>query len=550
MGSRRKRTPVCNGPDRADALRESALTSAWSLGTRELEKAVQGAKQMATGAMDTHIGGWFSAPVGAASRGNDDWSQQDWPRMSRTVLRLQARIVQAVHDGRWNKARALQRLLTHSYSGKALAVRRVTENRGKRTPGVDGVIWTSPAQKSTATRGLRQRGYHPLPLRRAYVPKSNGKMRPLGIPTMKDRAMQALYLLALSPIAETTGDERSYGFRPERSTADAIGQCFTVLSRWWSPQWIFEGDITSCFDRIDHDWLLANVPMEHAVLRKWLKAGFTERSTFHPTDEGTPQGGIVSPVLANLALDGLQALLRQHFPQKHLKRVNLVRYADDFIITGATREVLIDEVQPIVRRFLAERGLELSPAKTKIVHVEEGFDFLGQNVRKYNGKLLITPSKQSIRALLTRVREIIRKHRASSPGVLVNQLNPVIRGWANYHRHVVSSKRFSAVDHEIWKALWRWAKRRHPGKNLLWVRRRYFATIEGRQWVFGGTWRDNAGKEHDRRIFRAASVPIRRHVAIRGDANPFDPAWRDYFQRRRKSTVRRAALPRGSVREA
>jgi RNA-directed DNA polymerase len=339
--------------------------------------------------------------AGATSHMEVDWHAIDWRHVNQNVRRLQARIVKATQEGRWNKVRALQRLLTHSFSGKALAVRRVTENQGKRTPGVDGETWSTPAKKALAVETLRQRGYQPRPLRRIYIPKQSGGRRPLGIPTMLDRAMQALYLLALDPIGETTGDPNSYGFRKARSTADAIAQCFIVLGNRQTAQWVLEGDIASCFDRISHDWLLAHIPMDKAVLRKWLKAGYMEHSILHPTDEGTPQGGIISPVLANLTLDGLEKLLLEKFPKWYwaagrtrTNKVHLVRYADDFIITGNSREQLVDEIRPLLERFLEERGLQLSAKKTVVTHIEDGFDFLGQNVRKYNGKILIKPSKK------------------------------------------------------------------------------------------------------------------------------------------------------------
>jgi RNA-directed DNA polymerase len=450
-----------------------------------------------------------TTPAGAASRDPTDWHAIDWRAAHAVVRRLQARIVKAVQAGRWGKVKALQHLLTHSFSGKALAVRRVTENSGKRTSGVDGVLWDTPSAKAKAVTALGGRGYRPAPLRRVYIAKKNGKRRPLGIPTMTDRATQALHLLALDPVAETTADPRSYGFRKGRSTADAIEQCFTALAKKASPSWVLEGDIKACFDRISHEWLAAHVPMDRAVLRKWLAAGFIDQGVFFPTDAGTPQGGICSPALANLALDGLQERLRAAFPRRKGRpnpMVNLVRYADDFVITGSSKELLEGEVRPLVEAFLAERGLELSPEKTTITHIDRGFDFLGQTVRKYRGKLLVTPSKESVKGFLAKVRGIIAANKQAAAGDLVALLNPVIRGWANYHRHVVSSKAFSRVDAEIFKALWRWARRRHPGKGAGWVRSKYFGPHGGRAWTFQGQTVIR-GERRTARLFYAGDRP-------------------------------------------
>jgi group II intron reverse transcriptase/maturase len=315
--------------------------------------------------------------VGAASHGAEKWHSIDWAKAHRIVRRLQARIVKATQAGKRGKVKALQRLLTHSFSGKALAVKRVTENQGKRTPGVDGKTWNTPQEKAVAIQMLRQRGYHPKPLRRIYIPKSNGGKRPLSIPCMSCRAMQALYLLALDPVAETTADPNSYGCRKERSPADAIEQCFKALGKARSPQWILEGDIKACFDKISHDWLLTHIPMDKSILRKWLKAGFMEKQVLHPTEEGTPQGGICSPVIANLALDGLERKLLERYPKPktgYNAKVNFVRFADDFIVTGISKELLEQEVKPLVEQFMRERGLTLSAEKTVITHIEDGFD--------------------------------------------------------------------------------------------------------------------------------------------------------------------------------
>ncbi|MBV8611817.1 MAG: reverse transcriptase N-terminal domain-containing protein, partial [Singulisphaera sp.] len=334
----------------------------------------------------------------------------NWKKVWCTVRRLQARIVKAMAEGRWNKAKALVYLLTHSFAGRALAILRVVDNSGAKTPGVDGVTWNTPESKSAAFATLRRHGYRPRPLRRVFIPKSNGKRRGLGIPTMTDRAMQALHLLGLDPMAESGADGHSYGFRRERRCADALAQTHIVLSHRHGPEWILEGDIKACFDKISHEWLLAHVPLDRQMLRGWLEAGFLEKHAWFATTEGTPQGGIISPALANWALDGLQRLLADHFAgtpkQQRMNKVHLVRYADDFLITGTSEELLRDQVRPLVAHFLKGRGLELSHEKTRITHVEDGFDFLGQNVRRYrNGKVLTKPSSQSVKTFLSKIRE-------------------------------------------------------------------------------------------------------------------------------------------------
>jgi RNA-directed DNA polymerase len=513
--------------------RESGQTSIRSFITRELGKPTKEAKQMTvnpTAQAETMAGAASHAPV--------DWHAIDWQKAHRNVRRLQARIVKAVQEGRWGKVKALQRLLTHSFSGKALAVKRVTENKGKRTPGVDGEIWNTPTKKAVAISTLRRRGYQPLPLRRVYIPKSDGKRRrPLSIPVMKCRAMQALHLLALDPIAECLADPNSYAFRKERCQADAIGQCFNILSKKDRAKWICEGDIQACFDRISHDWLLKNISMDKAILKKWLKAGFIDKYVLYPTEEGVPQGGIISPVIANLALDGLETKLREKYPittnrKGQQFKVNLVRFADDFIITGNSKELLENEIVPLVKAFLAERGLELSPEKTHLTHIDDGFDFLGQNIRKYKGKLLIKPSRKNIKAFLNKVRKVIQTSGAMSAGQLIVRLNPLIRGWTNYHRHIVSKQAFSKIDYAIFKALWRWAKRRHPNKSHKWIKGKYFRSLGHRKWVFYGEIKDKEGKTCKTHLFNAPGVPIQRHTKIERAANPYDPAWELYFEKR------------------
>lgn len=473
----------------------------------------------------------------APSKRAVNWNRIDWEKAHRNVRRLQARIVKATQEGRWGKVKALQHLLTHSYSGKVIAVRRVTENRGKRTAGVDGETWKTPEQKGRAVEELQQRGYQAKPLKRVYIPKKNGKLRPLGIPTMRDRAMQALYLLGLEPVAETRADGNSYGFRRERSTADAIEQCFKIYSRRkTSPEWVLEGDIRACFDEISHEWLLEHIPMEKKMLAKWLKAGYMEKQAFHASLAGTPQGGIISPVLANLTLDGMERVVRERYRQKDRSKassgVNLVRYADDFVVSGREREKPV-EIRNLIAEFLAERGLELSPEKTRLTHIDEGFDFLGENVRRYNGKLIIQPSKKNRTAFLDKVRGVLKDNPSSQSGTLIEQLNPMIRGWANYHRHVCSKQTYRWVDHAIFRALWRWARRRHPkSKNAGWVRKKYFSRHGRRTWTFTGETRGRDGKEKRVYLYYASRTPIRRHVKIKAQANPYDPRWELYFENR------------------
>ena len=477
-----------------------------------------------------------------ASSGNAvHWNQLDWPKHQRHVRRLQARIVKATREGRWGKVKALQWLLTHSFSGKALAVKRVTENEGRKTPGVDQVTWKTPKAKLKAIESLKRRGYEPQPLRRVYIPKANGKQRPLGIPTMEDRAMQALHLLALEPVAETTADPNSYGFRPERSTADAIEQCFLALSKGDSAEWVLEGDIKGCFDHINHDWMREHVRMDKRVLQKWLKSGYVENRILYPTEAGAPQGGIISPTLANMTLDGLENLLAKRFARKkragkyqHFK-VNLIRYADDFIITGDSKEQLENEVRPLVEQFLRERGLTLSPEKTCVTHIEDGFDFLGQNLRKYGGKLFIMPSKKNVKAFMENVRGSIRANKSASQVNLIGLLNPVIRGWANYHRHIVANRVFGRADFEIWKRLWQWARRRHPDKSCAWVRKRYFRHAGKGSWTFTAVTEGRTvdGQPVWLKVARATDAKIRRHIKIRADANPFDRQWHQYFLERK-----------------
>ena len=470
--------------------------------------------------------------TGASSADITNWNAICWHKVDTFVNRLQMRIAKAIRDGKSGKAKALQRILTHSFYAKLLAVKRVTDNPGRKTAGVDGIIWTNSQEKMQAIRELKRKGYQPQPLRRIYIPKkfSSTKVRPLGIPVMKDRAMQALHLLALEPIAETRADRNSYGFRSKRSCADAIEQCFNVLARQVSPQWILEGDIKACFDKISHEWLESNILTDKKILHKWLKSGYIEKEIFHSTEAGTPQGGIISPTAANLVLDGMESLVKgvTKLPDK----VNFVRYADDFVITGSTKEVLENKIKPAIEAFLKERGLELSEEKTKITHIDSGFNFLGFNVRKYRGKLLIKPAKKNVISFLRDIRELIKSNRAAKTEELIRKLNARIRGWANYYRHAVSKETFAYVDNCIFQAVYRWIKRRHPNKSIRWMHRKYFRTQNMRNWIFSTKIRSKEGELVNLDLFLTSSVKIKRHIKIKSDAIPFDPAYKKYFEQR------------------
>lgn len=451
------------------------------------------------------------------------WKTINWHQLEKSVNKLQTRITKAVVQNKWNLVKRLQYLLTHSYLAKLLAVRRVTQNKGKRTPGIDGERWLTPNSKIKAVLSLTGKIYKAKPLKRVFINKpGKKKKRPFGIPTMYDRAMQSLYSLALEPIAETTSDLRSFGFRKHRSTKDACQQIFLCLSKKNSAQWILEDDIKGCFDNINHQWLLTNVPMEKSILTQFLKAGFVYKRHLNPTKAGTPQGGIVSPILANMTLDGIEKLLMAKYPKrnKNSTKVNFVRYCDDFIVTANSEETA-REIKNVIVAFLKERGLELSDDKTLITNINEGFDFLGWNFRKYNGKLLIKPSKNSIKRITEKVSQTIMEGRAWSQEVLISKLNPIIRGWSTYHNSVVSSDVFRKLDHRIWELLWQWAKRRHSNKSKDWIVNKYWKRSPTRKWNFA---------TEENRLLLLSQTRICRITPLKLQMNPFLNV--DYFNKR------------------
>lgn len=460
------------------------------------------------------------------------WEIIDWNKANSYINRLQIRIIKAEKSKKFTLVKRLQYLITHSFYGKLIAVKRVTTNKGKKTPGVDGIIWLTSSEKMKAVPKLNTNGYQASPLKRVYIEKYGKKeKRPLSIPTIKDRAMQALYLLALEPLAETNADVISFGFRKCRSAHDAQRHIHNLLAKKTSPQWIVEGDIKSCFDKISHDWMLENIPTEKDVLKKFLKAGYLFERKLFPTTEGSAQGGIISPTIANMVLDGMEDAIAQKFwPSKkgrnevkdtHRNGVNIIRYADDFIIT-AYSETTANEIIKVIEGFLSIRGLVLSPTKTKITTIHQGFDFLGWHFRKYSGKLIVKPSLKSTQKLVSTLSQEIKNGKNSAQSQLIRRLNQILRGWTNYHQPVCAKETFGKIDHVLWEMLYHWAKRRHRNKSKQWIIRKYWSEIGTRKWVF---------KDENMTLIKASDTPIVRHIPLKLDKNPI--LNEDYFMQRK-----------------
>lgn len=471
------------------------------------------------------------APVNAFATG------VDWHAVEAHVARLQRQLAQAVEQHNRPAIRHFKWLLRHSYHAKLLAIRLVTqENAGRHTPGVDGRTYTTPAERDLLLHELELER-RPLPVRRIFIPKKNGKLRPLGIPAMRDRAVQAVHKLAMEPEWDMQFEPNSYGFRPQRSAWDAIEQLFTVLARRRAPQWVIEGDIQGFFDNVQHDLLLARLaPEDRTYVRRILKAPVIDpHRGRQANDRGTPQGGIISPLLANIALHGMEADLRdvahvRGWASRRGAGIHVVRYADDFIIICPTREIAEHLVPEISCWLQVHAGVKLNREKTHITHIADGFDFLGFTLRKYQHKLLIKPAKASKLALLRKVKALLTANPTASTTTVLQLVNPLLRGWASYYRTVVSKETFTYCDNRLYQMLWHWAKRRHPQKSAHWVKRRYFAQRGTRQWVF---------TSGDQDLFRMADVPIVRHVKIQGRRSPYRVEDARYFEVRRQQLLRK-----------
>lgn len=474
-----------------------------------------------------------------------DWSCVDWRKANKVVRNLRQRIFRATQEGDWNKVRSLQKLMLRSYSNTLVSVRRVTqENTGKRTPGVDKVVVKTPSLRGRLVDLLMtSQPWRARPARRIYIPKANGKLRPLGIPTMLDRCLQARVKNALEPSWEARFEGSSYGFRPGRSCHDAIERVFQLARPNTTKPWVVDADIKGAYDHIDHLFLLQTIGEVpgRALIKQWLKAGYMDKGAFFETEEGTPQGGVASPLLANIALHGMETALGVRYNNRgmNISKRGLVKYADDFAVFCQTREDA-EEVVRDLTNWLAERGLALSPEKTRIVHLEEGFDFLGYHVQHYKDKrtrtgrkLLIRPSKEAVRKVRDKLKAEWMSHKATPTRALCQKLNPIIRGWANYHRVVVSTRTFQAMDTWMFIRARRWARHRHPHKPFSWRKERYWGRLNQRRgddWVFGD-------KDSGYYLLKFAWFRRRKHVMVKGTASPDDPGLREYWQARLAATA-------------
>lgn len=474
------------------------------------------------------------------------WQTIDWPAAYQTVRRLRQRIYRATELRDWKKVRSLQKLMLRSRANLLVSVRRVSQiNRGKSSPGVDAKIALTPSERANLASELANlTTWQPLPARRVYIPKASGKKRPLGIPSLIDRCQQAIVLNALEPCWEAQFEGTSYGFRPGRGAHDAIERIHLATKSGSTRAWVLDADIKGCFDNIDHDALMeaiGNFPARE-MIRGWLKAGYVEDGVFHATDQGTPQGGVISPLLANIALHGMEDALgieyrggvsattiKSHCPV-------FVRYADDFVVICHTKADA-HEAKGKVAAFLAGRGLLLSEEKTSIRHISEGFDFLGFNVRSYQvpdrragTKTLIKPSKAAVKAFRQKVRDLFRAHVGTDQGQLIAAANPVIRGWCNYYRHSVAAKVFSGLEHYVHVRQRRWCHRAHARKLKHWWMRKYF----GRHYNcpnFSYTFMD---KQSGAFMIHPASIKIVRWTMVKHRNSPDDPSLAEYWRKRER----------------
>ena len=452
-------------------------------------------------------------------------SDINWVKAERYVRRLQERIYQFTKRQQWLKVRNLQKLLARSYYAKVLAIREITQrNQGKNTPGIDNIIYDTPEKRWSLTQeSFNFQTDKPLPVKRIFIPKQDGTQRPLGIPTLHDRIMQLIIKYALEAEWEAKFEPNSYGFRPGRNTLDAIDQIRKHLGGHNDRQWVLDADISKCFDTIAHEPLLKQVPTFNKIIRRWLKAGVIEFGNFSKSDSGTPQGGIISPLLANIALHGMENLFKDQ------KSIRLVRYADDFVVIANSKKILENQVLSKLKTFLEPRGLSLNAIKTKIIHRTEGFSFLGFHV-KYLVKpkaitsfLHITPPKEKISKVLSKIKGIFRTILHKQLTEVIVELNWVIRGWSYYYRFSNAKRTLTYLSHHIFQIAWRTLKKRHKNKSSTWIHNTYFKTLDNKQWCL---FKDNFT------LFDPSSIPIKRYIRVNENFSPLDRSQKSYWKQR------------------
>jgi RNA-directed DNA polymerase len=445
----------------------------------------------------------------------EGWVTVDWQKLIQWVRRLMQRIYRAECQGNKRQVRNLQRLLVRSKAALLLSIRKITQiNKGKRTAGIDGYKALTPQERVelyNRMKGMSITRHNPKPAKRTYIPKKKGKLRPLGIPTIIDRVYQSICSMALEPQWEARFEPVSYGFRPKRSTHDAIEAIFNKTSHTNSRQWVFEGDFSSCFDHLNHDYIMEQIrgfPYPK-VIKRWLKAGYVDNRVFKDTPEGVPQGSSISPLLANIALHGMESDLGVTYrKQTNNAEVvytvssshTLVRYADDFVILCRSREEA-ESMYAKLQPYLLKRGLELAEDKTRVTHITAGFDFLGFNIRKYKVnetkyKLLIKPSNESVRKAREKIREVFQQMRGNNVDALISKLNPIIRGCGNYWRHQVSKEAFSEMDDYVFRKAVKFLNNLHPTKSWKWKKKTLLQTrytwAKQKQMAPNGTGQTNA----------------------------------------------------------